>query len=146
MESPTPEPSKSPTSTGSDSATPPQKNEAAPKPITRPRLPRVPASSELRDQVADARVKLLPGERSYLKTIAALDSTIKANNRPMRPALRAEYERNLAVVDRALAAARNAAKNNPNDPDAAEFVFAAYQSKVDLLNTVADARIYNRQD
>jgi hypothetical protein len=90
-------------------------------------------------------VKLLPGERSYLKTIAALDSTIKANsNRPMRPSLRAEYERNLAVVDRALAATRNAAKKNPNDPDAAEFMFNAYQSKVDLLNTVADARVYNR--
>jgi anti-sigma factor RsiW len=93
-----------------------------------------------------AKVKLLPGERSYLRTIAALDSTIKsANDRPMRPGLRAEYERNLELIDRALAAARNAAKKNPNDPDAAEFVFAAYQSKVDLLNTVADARVYNRQ-
>ena len=92
-----------------------------------------------------AQVKLLPGERSYLKTIAALDSTIKSkSNRPMRPSLRAEYERNLAVVDRALAATRNAAKKNPNDPDAAEFMFNAYQSKVDLLNTVADARLYNR--
>jgi hypothetical protein len=91
-------------------------------------------------------VKLLPGERSYLKTIAALDSTIKANsNRPMRPALQAEYERNLAVVNRALAATRSAAKKNPNDPDAVEFMFAAYQSKLDLLNTVADARDYNRQ-
>jgi hypothetical protein len=63
----------------------------------------------------------------------------------MRPDLHAEYERNLAVVDRALAAARNAAKKNPKDPDAAEFVYAAYQSKVDLLNTVADARVFNRQ-
>jgi hypothetical protein len=92
-----------------------------------------------------AEVELLPGERSYLKTIAALDSTIKANNKgPMRPSLQAEYERNLAVVDRALAATRNAAKKNPNDPDAVEFMFNAYQSKVDLLNTVADARLYNR--
>lgn len=95
---------------------------------------------------AVAQVKLLPGERSYLKTIAALDSTIKANsNRPMRPSLQVEYERNLAVVDRALAATRSAAKKNPSDPDAAEFMFSAYQSKVDLLNTVADARLYNRQ-
>ena len=89
-------------------------------------------------------VKLLPGERSYLKAIAALDSTIK-NDRPMKPSLQAEYERNLALVDRALAAARNAAKSNPNDPDTTEFMFSAYQSKVDLLNTVADARLYNRQ-
>lgn len=106
---------------------------------------RVPKRTVKQPDQAVAKVKLLPGEKSYLRTIAALDSTIKANDRPMRPALRAEYERNLALVDRALAAARTAAKNNPDDPDAAEFVFAAYQSKVDLLNTVADARTYNRQ-
>lgn len=86
-------------------------------------------------------VKLLPGERSYLQTIARLDSTIKSNKKAMRPSLQVEYERNLAVVDRAIAATRSAAKSNPNDPDAADFMFAAYQSKVDLLNTIADARL-----
>lgn len=90
---------------------------------------------------AAAPVKLLPGERSYLQTIARLDNTIKSNTREMRPSLRSEYERNLAVVDRAIAATRSAAKSNPNDPDAADFMFAAYQSKVDLLNTIADARL-----
>ena len=86
-------------------------------------------------------VKLLPGERSYLQTIAKLDSTIKSNQKGMRPSLEVEYQRNLAVVDRAIAATRSAAKSNPNDPDAADFMFAAYQSKVDLLNTIADARL-----
>ncbi len=88
-----------------------------------------------------APVKLLPGERSYLQTIAKLDSTIKSNQKGMRPSLEVEYQRNLAVVDRAIAATRSAAKSNPNDPDAADFMFAAYQSKVDLLNTIADARL-----
>jgi len=86
-------------------------------------------------------VKLIPGERTYLQTIARLDSTIKSNKKRMRPALQVEYERNLAVVDRAIAATRSAAKSNPNDPDAADFMFSAYQSKVDLLNTIADARV-----
>lgn len=86
-------------------------------------------------------VKLLPGERSYLQTIAKLDTTIKSNKKSMRPSLQVEYERNLAVVDRAIAATRSAAKSSPNDPDAADFMFAAYQSKVDLLNTIADARV-----
>jgi hypothetical protein len=86
-------------------------------------------------------VKLFPGERSYLQTIARLDSTIKSNKQAMRPSLQVEYERNLALVDQAIAATRSAAKSNPNDPDAADFMFAAYQSKVDLLNTVADARV-----
>jgi hypothetical protein len=86
-------------------------------------------------------VKLLPGERSYLQAIARLDSTIKSNQTSMRPALQVEFERNLAVVDRAIAATRSAAKSNPNDPDAADFMFAAYQRKVDFLNTIADARV-----
>ena len=94
---------------------------------------------------AVAEVKLLPGERSYLKTIAALDNTIQSGKKTMRPSLQAEYERNLALVDRAIATTRSAAKRNPNDPDAADFMFSAYQSKVDLLNTIADARVYNRQ-
>jgi hypothetical protein len=89
-------------------------------------------------------VKLIPGERAYLQTIAKLDSTIKEGQNTMRPALQVEYQRNLQIVDRAIAATRNAAKKNPKDPDAADFMFAAYQSKVDLLNTIADARVYNR--
>ena len=89
-------------------------------------------------------VKLLPGERTYLQTIAKLDSAIRADQETMRPALQVEYQRNLAVVDRAIAATRTAAKNNPNNPDAADFMFAAYQSKVDLLNTIADARVGGR--
>ena len=91
--------------------------------------------------VAFEPVKLLPGERAYLQTIARLDSTIKANQKSMRPSLQVEYERNLAVVDRAIAATRSAAKKNPTDPDTTDFMFAAYQSKVDLLNTIADARV-----
>ena len=91
-------------------------------------------------------VKLLPGERSYLKTIASLDATIKAeSNRQMKASLQVEYERNLAMVDQAIAATRTAAKVNPSDPDAAEFMFAAYQSKIDLLSQVADSRLSNRQ-
>jgi hypothetical protein len=105
----------------------------------------VKASSRSNVAIAPAptpeRVKLLPGERAYLQTIARLDTTIKANQKSMRPSLQVEYERNLAVVDRAIAATRSAAKKNPSDTDAADFMFAAYQSKVDLLNTIADARL-----
>ena len=106
-----------------------------PRPIVKRR-----SSGPKVDQVSN-HIQLLPGERSYLQTLARLDSTIKSNKDAMRPSLQVEYERNLAVVDRAIAATRNAAKSNPTDPDAADFMFAAYQSKIDLLNTVADARL-----
>jgi hypothetical protein len=116
--------------------------------FTQPKIRNVPIKNSKLGRPIAARpqaVKLIPGERSYLQTIAKLDSTIKsAGNKTMRPALQVEYEKNLAVVDRAIAATRRAAKSNPNDPDAADFMFAAYESKVNLLNTIADARVYNR--
>ena len=120
-------------------------NESKPVQSRKPKLNRTTPAPvvDQRNTVAED-VKLLPGERSYLKTIAALDTTIKSGKKNMRPALQAEYERNLALVDRAIAATRSAAKRNPNDPDAVEFMFSAYQSKVDLLNTIADARVYNQ--
>lgn len=94
----------------------------------------------------EAPRRLLPGEQNYIKTIAALDATIKSNrNNSMRPGLQVEYERNLALVDHAIAATRDVAKKNPDDPNAAQFMFAAYQSKVDLLSQVADARLFNKQ-
>jgi len=87
-------------------------------------------------------IKLIPGEQSYLRTIVVLDQNLKQDNqRSMPAATRAEYERNLKLVDYAIAATRSKAKRNPNDPDAAEFLFAAYQSKIDLLNTVSEARL-----
>ena len=108
---------------------------------TTPRFEPARATNKTNPAPTPVPVKLLPGERAYLQTIARLDTTINANKKSMRPSLQVEYERNLAVVDRAIAATRSAAKSNPNDPDAADFMFAAYQSKVDLLNTIADARL-----
>ncbi len=86
-----------------------------------------------------ASVRLLPGEKNYLKAIASLDTAIKAGgDNSMRPTLRVEYERNLRVVDEAIAQTRAVAQRNPNDKDATEFLLYAYQSKVELMNTVAE--------
>lgn len=91
-----------------------------------------------------ARAGLLPGERHYVKTIAALKRSIKSDS-PMRPSLQVEYEHNVAVVDSAIEMTREAVRKNPKDTQASQFMFAAYQSKVDLLNQVADARRFNTQ-
>jgi anti-sigma factor RsiW len=86
----------------------------------------------------------LPGERSYLTAIASLTTTLETSEGgALKPSLRAEYERNLAVVDQAIEVTRLAARSNPRDEDAATFLLAAYQSKVDLLNTVADQARFN---
>jgi hypothetical protein len=91
------------------------------------------------NQPAPVETKLLPGEKGYLEAIASLTTAIEANKDDvLKPTVRADYERNLAVVDQAIASTRQQAKRNPNDRDAAEFMYMAYQNKIDLLSAVAD--------
>ncbi|MFN2455556.1 MAG: anti-sigma factor [Pyrinomonadaceae bacterium] len=101
--------------------------------------PRVLANDRNANNVTPAD-KLLPGEQSYLSAIASLTTVIEANKETaLPPPVRAEYKRNLAVVDKAIAATRSEVRRNPGDGDAAEFLLAAYQSKLDLLDTFASA-------
>jgi anti-sigma factor RsiW len=90
------------------------------------------------DEIA-AGGALLPVEKTYVGAIASLKSSIDQQSaRMMTPTLRAEYERNLAVVDHAIVASRVAARRDPADKGAQEFLRAAYQDKLDLLHAVAD--------
>ena len=99
----------------------------------------MPQTSPANDSQEVAAVRLLPGEKNYLKVIASLDTAIKSSgDNALRPTLRAEYERNLQVVDEAIAQTRVVAQRNPNDKDAADFLLSAYQSKVELMNTMAE--------
>lgn len=96
----------------------------------------VPASREGLKEIR----KLVPGESDYQTTIANLDRTIKANgDAVLKPAVRSDYERNIAVLDRAIEETRQVALRNPKDKDARSFLFSAYQSKVELMTTVADS-------
>jgi hypothetical protein len=82
-------------------------------------------------------------ERQYERAIAKLNEAIKAQE-PLRPSLLVEYEYNLAVIESAIATTRNVARKNPNDPQATQFMLAAYQSKIDLMNQIAEARVLER--
>jgi hypothetical protein len=108
----------------------------APKKPAGPSL--VPAPSELsKDELAS--LKPLPGEQNYLKAIDSLTVEIEATRETaMKPSLRAEYERNLAIVDQAINSTRRTARRNPQDPDASTFLYSSYQSKLDLLSAVAE--------
>ena len=78
-------------------------------------------------------------QRQYENAIAQLDEALKTQP-PMRPALQVEYEYNMAVIDNAIKTTRDAARKNPRDPLANQFMLAAYQSKVDFMNQIAGAR------
>jgi hypothetical protein len=80
----------------------------------------------------------LPGEASYLRAIAALQREIGPEaNLNSQPKLRAVYERNVAVLDNAIKASQRTARRNPQDTDAAGFLYSSYQSKLDLMSAVA---------
>ncbi|MCA1621136.1 MAG: zf-HC2 domain-containing protein [Acidobacteria bacterium] len=89
--------------------------------------------------VVKAEEELVPGEKDYQTAIASLEQTIKlGGDESLRPALRADYERNLALLDTAITQTRQVAARNPKDETAVSFLMAAYQSKVELLSKVAD--------
>ena len=79
-------------------------------------------------------------EQLYRKAFAQLGEAIKAQA-PLRPSLQVEYEYNLAMIDNAIVNSRQIARKNPKDPMAAQSMLAAYQSKIDLMNQVAQARL-----
>ena len=79
-------------------------------------------------------------EKQYRRAFAQLNEAIKAQA-PLRPSLRVEYEYNLAMIDNAIVSTRQLARKHPKDPMAAQSMLAAYQSKVDLMNQVAQARV-----
>jgi hypothetical protein len=96
----------------------------------------LPKASARREPQAPA---LLPGESGYLKTIASLERAVAAQQEDLnaQPQIRAVYERNIALLNQAIKATQAKARRNPKDEDAAEMLYASYQSKVDLMNTVA---------
>ena len=85
------------------------------------------------------KAEVLPGEKEYRTAIASLEKSIKlGGDQSLRPTVRADYERNLALLDSAIEQTRQVAAQNPKDKDAVSFLMAAYQSKVELLTRVAD--------
>jgi hypothetical protein len=137
--------SPSPTPDETDNTTNPAPNKEERNAPNKRRVPKkqvhpalVPAPSELpKDELAS--LKPLPGEQNYLKAIDSLSVEIASSGETaMKPSLRAEYERNLAIVDNAINSTRRTARRNPNDPDASAFLYSSYQSKLDLLSAVAE--------
>lgn len=80
----------------------------------------------------------IPGEESYVKTIANLSQTVSGQkDNVMRPSERISYERDMAVVDDAIAKMRKEVRRNPKNESAKQVLYTSYQSKIDLLNSVS---------
>ncbi|MBA3243159.1 MAG: zf-HC2 domain-containing protein [Acidobacteria bacterium] len=105
---------------------------------SKPRVKAAPVASSLAAPVA-SKAQPLPGEKDYEQAIASLSTAIShGGDAVLKPQVRAQYERNLAVLDKAIEETRLVARRNPKDKDAVDFLMSAYQSKIELLTTVAD--------
>src|SRR5438445_2186688 len=101
-------------------------------PLKTPAPPRPKPSRKRRASEPDA-MSLAWLESQYQKAFPKLNEAIKAQA-PLPPSLRVEYEYNLALIDNAIITTRQIARKNPQDPLATQFMLAAYQSKIDLMN------------
>lgn len=82
-------------------------------------------------------LQYIAGEESYVRTIAQLSSSVDGQkDRVLPPASRVAFERDLAVVDDSIKRMREYVRKNPRNQTARQVLYASYQDKIDLLNSV----------
>ncbi len=80
----------------------------------------------------------LPGEESFVRTISDLKENVDdQKDVVLTPSTRVSYERDMAVVDNSIKRMRDEVKKNPKNQAARQVLYASYQDKIDLLNSVA---------
>jgi hypothetical protein len=80
----------------------------------------------------------MPGEESYVRTIANLSKSVDdKKDTVLRPSQLVAYERDMAVVNDAINKMRQEVKRNPNNQSARQVLYTSYQNKIDLLNSVS---------
>ncbi len=78
------------------------------------------------------------GEESYVKTISSLSRTVEdQKDAVLRPSERVAYERDMALVNDTISKMRQEVRRNPRNETAKQVLYASYQNKIDLLNSVS---------
>ena len=81
---------------------------------------------------------MMPGEESYIKTIADLKENVDGRKDAVfTGSNRVAFERDLAVVNDSINRMRKVVKKNPRNQAARQVLYSAYQDKIDMLNAVA---------
>jgi len=97
---------------------------------------RSPQPSTISGDIATAA--FLPGEESYVKTIATLSKSVEnSKDSLLRPSEQVSYARDLAVVNDSIERMRREVRRNPRNESAKHVLYSSYQNKIDLLNSVA---------
>jgi hypothetical protein len=87
----------------------------------------------------EPRYEAISGEESYVKTIATLQQSVEnRKDELMKPSMRVAFEKDMAVVDDTIKKMKTEVRRNPKNEAAREVLRSSYQSKIDLLNSVAE--------
>ena len=84
-------------------------------------------------------LQYVPGEESYIRTIEELNTSVEMQkDRVLPPSSRIAFERDLAIVNDSISRMQQVVRRNPRDQAAKQVLYAAYQNKIDLLNSVGE--------
>jgi hypothetical protein len=91
---------------------------------------------------ADAQLVALPGamrnaERAYLATVDELTTVLNESRERLSPETVRALERSLAIIDEAIAEAREALLNDPANQVVSDLLRKGYEQKVDFLRRAA---------
>jgi hypothetical protein len=93
--------------------------------------------------LADAQREFDLAEQHFARAADRLAGLVAREraDRPFSPALRVAFDRNLKVIDAAIAQCRTLARGAPDDPWRHEVLFAAYRRKIRFLEEVLQDRV-----
>lgn len=95
------------------------------------------ADREQRRDLQYALLSIQKAEKQYVQAIQVLSSIVDQRKASLDPGVVAELDRNLKIVDEAIASAQRAYRAHPADSDLALYMLRAYQKKVELLQDLA---------
>ncbi len=108
---------------------------------------KTPAKSALKPilKVADRKVnddellalQIAKAGREYQSAIKLLNRAIVKRQNEYDEPTRLQYQASLDLIDKSIVSSRQALKQHPNDPSAAQFLLAAYSKKVELMQEIA---------
>jgi anti-sigma factor RsiW len=88
-------------------------------------------------ETAGAERLVREAEQKYLTAINILSRDVGRRRPRMDQETRARFDRTLAVIDRAIAETRGAAREHPRDPAVVQYMLAAYAKKVEVMREMA---------
>jgi anti-sigma factor RsiW len=97
-------------------------------------------SPETSERAAEIQFHIDRAVNDFEQALTLLNQSYAAKKRQLDPQLAAELERNLRVIDVAIAQCQRALQENPNSRQAAEFLLIAYQKKIDILEHITEEK------